>query len=957
MTDPAGASPRNFVFAGTLLFVLVLSLGLACAQDNVPYSFYEEKGIEALKEGRYLEAKASFEDALAVNPSAVDSLYFSGALQRLEQNKEDIESFEILMASLQKEAFDLWEKKHQDKEQAVAQALAAGENDASSKETIPPPKTPETKIAAPKKKDAPAETKKAISREPELLTAAPDKILLDDSLWSAAAKPDLNIEIGKSVILEGKDIERFLVVIPGFITVERLDRDRIKVKADKRGKTVFLVWENHGRWSFNIEAIFPIQRTVSVVKKDVWQEQSEPFRFSYASDWGNFYSDDGTGKLTRRSKSFIQHMAIDGPTPYGDLDSYVIMDRVDSEFDVTGYSLGLENGCIGPLKDFRIRGFDVKRYFSDLTLSSKYVRGVLWEHNIFDHNLTYTFLTGRSKSSFGYLSPGIVGSDQDFFVSGARTELFPKGKHRYVFNYAQGSGDDRPSDLKERAMSVQTFHDFERAQIDLEVAHAQQELGLATGLKYELAPDLDLSANFRDIDKDYTTVTENPPRQGEIGTILSASWNPRGFSIDSIVDIYRSRLNLNPNDQEAYNYDGSVSINKVLDPTSSFSTNLYYSHTPGLASPQRNFRVYNAYAKNFQLADNRIILASIGQSYQRSRFSYSPLSEYDRLGAFANIRVPVLRGISYYLNYEHYWVEEIAEKDRIQPHVVTTGFNYAVSLTESLSGRMDLSYRREDETESPLSFLAGEDSAGATVGVTYRPNPDINLYLDGSSRNIWPKDKTRDEYFETDIRCGARLAWELPIAWNPDGYVAGVVFKDVNGNQVQDPGEEGLSGVSLQVGKQKATTGDDGRYFVHVKAKRVQAGLDLSSVPKGYIPTTPLLKNVDIATGKVVAVNFGLTTQSNIYGVVYADSNNNQTLDESDERMTNVKVVLDGTQEVSTDFEGAYSFSGIAAGKHVISFDVNTIPVEYIPLIKIKSEVEVQEGTTYIFYIPVKRNQ
>ncbi|MFA6378891.1 MAG: hypothetical protein WCX16_03815, partial [Candidatus Omnitrophota bacterium] len=171
----------------------------------------------------------------------------------------------------------------------------------------------------------------------------------------------------------------------------------------------------------------------------------------------------------------------------------------------------------------------------------------------------------------------------------------------------------------------------------------------------------------------------------------------------------------------------------------------------------------------------------------------------------------------------------------------------------------------------------------------------------------------------------------------------------------QDPGEEGIPDVMLQVGKQQTTTGSDGRYLIKVKAKRVQVGLDFDSIPQGYVFTTPLYQNVEIVPYGVAKANFGLTTQSGIYGVVYYDVNQNKKPDAKDELLPDVRITLDGKEEVLTDFEGAYSFSGISAGKHEISFDVNSIPVEYIPLIKIKNEIEIQEGTTYLFYIPVKK--
>jgi len=1020
------------VIVGAMLLTFLL-LDSSCAEELVGYNFFEQKGMEALKDGNYADAIVFFKDALSINPSAKNSLNFLNAIKRLQQGRVSIVDFEESTQALQREALYTLEKERQTREQAILDTLSVCEDTYCPKEasvpTAPLPKNlprdeeslsdqkqqavgsglevlefvaerksqamPTTgslsQEASSAEKDQKREQfiaemlsayessspKQNISKEKvstggkesvvkkateaqaampvsDVSSATPDKIFLNDALWELSVKPKLNIEIGKSVILEGQNIDRHLLVTPGFIKVERIDRDRIMLTAEKRGKTVFLLWEGHGRWSFNVEAIFPIQMP-SAQEQDIWQEENDPFRFTYSSDWGSFYSNEESDEFGRRTLSYTQRAMIEGESPYGDLDSSVTFDKLGATTEATGYSVGLTDGKIGPLTDFTIRGFDAKKTFSPLTLSSKYFRGILFEQDIFGRNLTYTFLTGRNRSSYGYLTPGVI-DKQDFYVTGARVSLFPEGKHRYAFNYTEGSGSDRPTYLKKEAMSIETFQDFGRTDFAAELAYADKDFAYTTDLDYELNDDMDFSLNFRNIDKEYTTVTDNLSRQGEVGSILSFLWHPEGFSVDSTIDIYRNRLIPNPDHGAAYNYDWSTSFQKLLDHNASWSTNIYYSDTPGLVSPHRNSRIYNTYSKSFQISETKMISTFIGQSYQKSRYAYSPLSEFDRLGASAGVRIPLVKDLSYYCNYEHFWVEETASKNRVQPNVLMSGFDYSRNITEHLSGNIDLSYRNEEDTQSDLSFLAGEDSASATIGIAYRPNPDFDFYIDGSGREIWPEDETRDSFFEADIRCGVRMAWELPLHWNPEGYVGGVVFKDLNGNRKQDPDEVGIPDVVIQVGKQQTTTGSDGRYRIKVKAKRVQVGIDFDSIPQGYVFTTPLYENVEIVPYGVAKADFGLTTQSGIYGVVYYDANKNNKPDEKDELLADVKITLDDKEAVLTDFEGSYSFSGIAAGKHEISFDVNSIPVEYIPLIKMKNTIEVQEGTTYIFHIPVKKN-
>ena len=63
---------------------------------------------------------------------------------------------------------------------------------------------------------------------------------------------------------------------------------------------------------------------------------------------------------------------------------------------------------------------------------------------------------------------------------------------------------------------------------------------------------------------------------------------------------------------------------------------------------------------------------------------------------------------------------------------------------------------------------------------------------------------------------------------------------------------------------------------------------------------------------------------------------------------------IEGLKDAKTNSEGVYFFENIPDGKHTIKIDINSIPIEYIPLVKLKTEIIVEEGTTYNFYIPLK---
>jgi uncharacterized repeat protein (TIGR01451 family) len=100
-----------------------------------------------------------------------------------------------------------------------------------------------------------------------------------------------------------------------------------------------------------------------------------------------------------------------------------------------------------------------------------------------------------------------------------------------------------------------------------------------------------------------------------------------------------------------------------------------------------------------------------------------------------------------------------------------------------------------------------------------------------------------------------------PVGYQPRGDVTGVVFEDTNGNQIQDPGEPGLPGVTVLItDSQNVTrtvlTGPTGVYT----ATGVPSGTAIvdvvnSTLPAGYVDTT----NVDPSS---VTVNPGVVNDA-----------------------------------------------------------------------------------------------
>jgi uncharacterized surface anchored protein len=178
------------------------------------------------------------------------------------------------------------------------------------------------------------------------------------------------------------------------------------------------------------------------------------------------------------------------------------------------------------------------------------------------------------------------------------------------------------------------------------------------------------------------------------------------------------------------------------------------------------------------------------------------------------------------------------------------------------------------------------------------------------------------------------------------------VFEDKNGNGVQDAGEAGISGVSVQLkdstGKvvQTTTTGTDGKYSFTADPGTYTVSV---TAPKDYYFTGKDVgaddtidsdfssagqsAAVTLKAGEVnTTVDAGLHKLGSIGDRVWLDSNKNGLQDSSECGLCGVKVTLldaDGKQvgaSVTTDANGNYQFSNLKPGNYTVVFDKASLP-------------------------------
>ncbi len=165
--------------------------------------------------------------------------------------------------------------------------------------------------------------------------------------------------------------------------------------------------------------------------------------------------------------------------------------------------------------------------------------------------------------------------------------------------------------------------------------------------------------------------------------------------------------------------------------------------------------------------------------------------------------------------------------------------------------------------------------------------------------------------------------------------ICGVVFNDVNGNGVQDNGEQGFNGGTIYASNQySATVGANGHYTLVLPAGTYNI---YYCAPSGYSFTIPVgtpnpnggsISNcasytITTSGGSHCGYDFGLQNNSvSICGTVYNDANNNHQQENTENGIANVHVTITASNgtiyHAYTDQNGHYCVT-VPSGVYVIA--------------------------------------
>ena len=182
------------------------------------------------------------------------------------------------------------------------------------------------------------------------------------------------------------------------------------------------------------------------------------------------------------------------------------------------------------------------------------------------------------------------------------------------------------------------------------------------------------------------------------------------------------------------------------------------------------------------------------------------------------------------------------------------------------------------------------------------------------------------------------------------GSVGDRVWNDANGNGVQDAGEDGINGVTLQLVDgggnliASAITAGDGNYSFSYLAGSYSVNVVPGTLPAGVTPTydldgtgTPNTAGVAIAAGSSrTDVDFGYRGTASIGDRLWNDANGNGVQDAGEAGINGVTVqLLDAASNVvataTTSGDGNYTFANLAAGTYTVKVVTSSLPAGLTP--------------------------
>jgi len=912
----------------TLAVIIYISSALLSplfAYSMLPEALYEA-GISFYQQGRYQEALSEFQKVLMLEKNYFPAIEYIHKIEEKLQVREEEMYHEHRQILQPKQRADR-------KVESVSDFLDA------------------------------FEIQRALPKNEGLNTAAEkkEKLMLKE-LNLIESQQGLNraIEIneGENFVLHGRNIEKFLILQPQILTAKKQDQDTLVVTGKNIGFADLVVWDDNGRWPVEFQGVFPKPEGPTyeeLMRRE--EELNRSFKMRYSFDWLAQESGRSLETLKRSGTySYIHNWSMTGESPYGNLDSAIMIRRqVDTQFSYGTF--GITNGKLGPFKDFTFRGGDYTPDFNNLTFPGEILRGTMLSSPAFDKHFNYTAFWGRESGGTQGLSP-LLAKSRNSFLSGLNFDFSPsvERKQDYKFSLIHGWGRDRQKFLKEYGYDLSGNWVLGNWATGYEAAYDTTKFAQMFNADYT-AENIKLKTEFRNVSEDFNSATGVSWKQGELGALfdLFLQLNDK-LSMTNRLDVYRDRLFPALDNRNRLNQDYDWGLNYKINPLTDFDLSYRMQNDLGKLSQTRYQNPSIGASTKFKFIKD--IYTYLRYGYYKNQNYTSPSLSYGDDKINTGIRFSLIGDLFYYFDREINWLHEKFTGAQTMPNAWETGLDWSGQIGRMpLYSDFRLTFRKEEDTSSPLSFLSGQDYLEGYSEVTYRKDNDKEVYASARVRNVWAGNPNIVKRIEASFNAGMRYLWDMGLVWNSVCNIEADVFKDYNSDGLRQNDEPPVAGIKIWLGKDKFQTTDlfGDCIFKGVRGRQAYVNLDMSTLPQGYLLTVPQTQQVEIVQNRTQRLYFGIISRSEISGIIFEDKNANGNFDPQDRGVEGVIVTLENGKKATTESSGRYSFSNATPGEHTLTIDINSIPVYYLPAVPLTKKITLFEGVTYRYNLPLKR--
>lgn len=776
---------------------------------------------------------------------------------------------------------------------------------------------------------------------------------LDDKLWATQPKTEISVKVGQSVLVRGNNIERFLNTRPELLNVKRIDQNTLEVSSHAISAVPVYLWDGRGRWMVHFKG-FSRSSLYRKLTKD--QEalldikQNDSFKFHYSS-YGNLrYRGASVSKLERTGSRSLHALSMLGPTPYGMLDSAIEWGFDGATNKLTYYTVGLTDGDIGKLEDFNLRLFDFSVNQSAHLFGYTGLRGIYFDKTFFNERFKATVFSGKERSN-SVISLSQEDSDRNVQYQGALFDFFDAAEGRYSLHLIERSGDEIFG-ATDAAYGIDFSKKFGRFLLGGELATDQEDLAKVFNINYRV-DNFSTNLHLYDIDTDYDGISGAPGDQGRVGVRWDSAYlRLNGFDVNFSTNIYQERTFSLEDRKDELNFENVFNFRAPINETLSFSSSTLYNDFGGSFSPGAYLNNSNILNKSYVVMGKHLD-AFVSAGYSQNRNDIESSADYNRYTYGTGYNLQISDRLIWGANYQYNIQEDLGTGLESNPSSLTTSLNYNRRVNDRVKAGWRVSYKKELSASESPNFVQANDRISLSASLGYKPAPEVETFIQGEiNQDI---DSTDEEDTEVNIKWGVKAAWDSLVSWSPKGIVEGAVYKDINANGRQDINEPGISGLKVQVGNTILITDEEGRFATMIRAKRVRVALINENFPAGYNFSDAFVRNIDIAPNAIHTAFFALSSSTAILGQVFLDENDNGVFDREEQGFSNVRISLDGESQ-PTDYKGSFFFAQLTGGEHKLRIDVNSLPADYLPKVKIQQTINIIEGETTVINIPLKVN-